>query len=101
MEKMPKILSCDVVGCAYNDNNQCHTVAVTIGHPTASCAEAHPTCDTFVSLAKKGGIGASTAGVGACKEGCCKFNENLECCAPGINVGLHSNHADCKTFRSV
>ena len=100
MENMPKILSCDVVGCSYNESSQCHAAAVTIGHPAASCATAHPACDTFVSMAKKGGSSAS-AGVGACKEDCCEFNEKLTCCAPGISVGLHSNHADCKTFKSL
>jgi hypothetical protein len=101
MENMPKILSCDVVGCSYNSGQQCHALAITIGHPTASCATAHPACDTFVPLAKKGGISASTAGVGACKEDCCKYNEKLACHAPGISVGLHSNHADCMTFQSL
>jgi hypothetical protein len=37
--------------------------------------------------------------VGACKESDCFFNKSLECSAPGIDVGLHENHADCITFR--
>jgi hypothetical protein len=100
MEKMPKILSCDVMGCSYNSNKQCHALAITIGHPAASCDLAHPACDTFTPLAKKGGSGDARAGVGACKEDCCEFNEGLECRAPGIRVGIHSSHADCMTYKS-
>ena len=100
MEKMPIIFSCDVMGCSYNKNKQCCASAITIGDPVASCELSHPACDTYTALAKKGGNRASAASVGACKSDCCKFNEKLECCAPGINVGIHSNHADCKTFQS-
>jgi hypothetical protein len=101
MEKMPKILSCDVVGCSYNSNKQCRALAITIGDPVASCDLSHPACDTYVALAKKGGNSASAAAVGACKVDCCKFNEKLECCAPGISVSLHTNHADCNTFQPL
>lgn len=101
MKKMPKILKCDVVGCSYNTNKQCRALAITIGQPAASCDLAHPACDTYVSSAKKGGLADMAAGVGACKEDCCEFNKQLECNAPGINVGLHSSHADCMTFKSI
>ncbi len=100
MEKMPQILNCDVVGCSYNSNKQCRAMAITVGHPQPSCDLAHPACDTYSPSARKGGVSDMKAGVGACKEDCCAFNEMLQCRAPGINVGLHSNHADCGTFKS-
>ncbi len=99
MEKMPQILKCDVVGCSYNMNKQCRALAITVGHPQPSCDSAHPACDTYLPSAKKGGTEAK-AGVGACKEDCCEFNNMYECNAPGINVGLHSSHADCMTFKA-
>ncbi|MDD5167812.1 MAG: DUF1540 domain-containing protein [Syntrophales bacterium] len=100
MEKMRKILNCDVKGCSYNKDTHCRALAITIGHPAASCAMSHPACDTFVSMAKKGGVADATAGVGACKEDCCEFNNMLACNAPGVHVGLHRSHADCMTFRA-
>jgi len=32
------------------------------------------------------------------KETVRKFNELFECIAPGVQVKLHENHADCATF---
>jgi hypothetical protein len=40
-------------------------------------------------------------GVGACKVNHCKFNKSLTCSAPGITVGHHEHHADCKTYISA
>lgn len=67
-------------------------MAITIGD--SSCAM----CDTFARMNKKGGNPAIIAGVGACKSDNCKFNDALECTASNVIVGMHSNHADCKTF---
>lgn len=89
---MPKILSCSVTECAYNKNNECHTLAITVGDGS------HPECDTFYRAKNKGGAPDQTGGVGACKVDICKFNNAFECSAPGINVAPHSGHADCKTF---
>lgn len=63
MEKMPKILSCDVVGCSYNSNKECCASAITIGDPVASCDLSHPACDTYSASAKKGGSSASDSAV--------------------------------------
>lgn len=90
--QMPQVSNCDVTTCSYNSNNKCHTPAVTIGDE--SCAM----CDTFAKMKKKGGDLGIIAGVGACKADNCKFNSALECTASTILVGMHSNHADCKTF---
>lgn len=89
--EMPKILTCDMTNCAYNKNSECHAMAITVGGT-------HPICDTFLDVPKKGGVSDMIGGVGACKEDECKFNQLLECTAAGIRVGMHSDHADCKTF---
>lgn len=89
---MPKIMGCTASDCAYNKNNECHTMAITVGDGR------HPACDTYYKALNKGGSPDITGSVGACKVDICKFNKALECSASGINVGSHSGHADCKTF---
>lgn len=88
---MPKIKVCDVNQCAYNNQNICHAMAITVG-------DSHPTCDTFTNSSSKAGVQEITGGVGACKVDNCKFNESLECSAPNIQVSFHQDHACCKTF---
>ncbi|MBI5562506.1 MAG: DUF1540 domain-containing protein [Deltaproteobacteria bacterium] len=91
---MSKILSCSVKECAYNVNDKCHTLAITVGDGS------HPACDTYCYSKNqaKGGAPDVTGGVGACKTDACKFNKSFECAASGINVGPHGGHADCRTF---
>lgn len=92
---MSKIKACEVSDCSYNRNKECHAMAITVGGPeTCAC------CDTYLHAPKKGGVADMTGGVGACKVDSCKFNTSFECSAPGITVGLHHGHADCKTFAS-
>jgi len=90
--KMPMISSCDVTSCSYNADKKCHTMAITVGD--SSCAM----CDTFIDSGSKGGDRAVTGGVGACKAVNCRWNQSLECTAGNIVVGMHSSHADCKTY---
>ncbi|MBI5409550.1 MAG: DUF1540 domain-containing protein [Nitrospirae bacterium] len=89
---MSRISSCEMTDCSYNSDKKCHTPAITVGD--MSCA----ICDTFVKSSQKGGEAATIGGVGACKADNCRFNKSLECTASNILVGMHSNHADCKTF---
>lgn len=89
---MPRISRCEVTECSYNRDNQCHALAITVGD--ASC----PMCDTFIQAGSSGGGLSVIGGVGACKTSTCKHNQSLECTADSINVGMHSRHADCKTF---
>lgn len=89
--KMPKINKCDMRDCSYNKNDQCHALAITVGGN-------HPMCDTYLHASARGGDIESIGSVGACKVDSCKFNKSLECSAGQISVGLHGNHADCKTF---
>jgi hypothetical protein len=91
---MPKILSCSVQECAYNKNDQCHTLAITVG-------SGHPSCDTFIKVQTKGGSEDLVGGVGACREQDCRFNKALECSAQGISVAPHGGHGDCRTFKAL
>ncbi len=89
---MPKITGCDASDCAYNIDKKCHALAITVGD--SGCAM----CDTFIKSGIQGGAPDMTGAVGACKASTCRFNKSLECTAGSIIVGLHSTHADCKTF---
>lgn len=88
----PKVLDCSVTDCSYNQNKACHALAITVGDST--CAM----CDTYFKSSQKGGAAELTGSVGACKENDCKFNNSLECAAPGIHVANHVGHADCATY---
>lgn len=92
--KMVKVKKCDAGDCAYNSQNQCHAIAITVGH-----GEDHPMCDTFFQSESKSGQQNKIAGVGACKISSCEYNDSLECCAPSISVGRQSEEVDCLTFK--
>jgi hypothetical protein len=70
----------------------CHAPAITVGG-----SGDHPACDTYCDAGIKGGA-ASMAEVGACKVSECRYNQSLECRAPGIVVGPAQDEADCLTF---
>lgn len=93
MMDMPKIINCSEMDCAYNQNQKCHAIAITVGSSEAMC-------DTFIAMSKKGGIPDMIGGVGACKMDDCAFNQSLECTATGINITPHAGHADCSTFKA-
>ena len=91
---MPKVIDCNAAVCAYNKENQCHALAITIGDGV------HPNCDTGIITDKKGGVPNMTGKVGACKVDGCQFNTSFECAASeGIHITLCSDHAECGTFR--
>jgi hypothetical protein len=93
---MPGIRSCEASECSYNRDNQCHTVAITIGDISTAC------CDTYLKLGRKGGVMDLTGGVGACKVESCRFNSELECSADsGIQVSHQNGLAECITFRQA
>jgi Domain of Unknown Function (DUF1540) len=89
---MPKIMDCTMEDCAYNRNEECHAMAITVGDHT-------PICDTYICGTHKSGV-KKRGCVGACKVEECKFNDELECCSSGIHVGIHSNQPECLTFDS-
>ena len=88
---MPSVFDCNMSDCAYNNNQQCHAMAITVG-------DSEPVCDTYMESAQKGGTDI-TGCVGACKITRCQFNESLECTAEGIHVGKHSNYPECLTYK--
>ncbi len=91
---MPKVTQCDAIQCAYNVDEICHALAITIGNGS------RPKCDTYCPYSMKGGDPSSTAGVGACKVLACGHNQDLECQAPNITVAFEAQEADCMTFRA-
>ncbi len=90
--EMPAVNQCAATGCAYNQQQTCHALAITIGDGQ----DAH--CDTFFGVSFKGGVLSSVGKVGACKVSSCRHNVDLECQAPGIDVGYAHNTVDCLTF---
>jgi hypothetical protein len=97
MIEMPKVIDCTASSCSYNDSHTCHAKAITIGD---SSDLSEPKCDTFFQSSIHGGIKDLTAGVGACKISDCSFNDDLECNAHDIKVGMENGNADCLTFKS-
>ena len=90
--ELVKIIECGATECAYNVDQQCHAMAITVG------SSIDHRCDTFCGAPKKGGFPDVTATVGACKVEGCAHNSNLECSAPGIRVGHEESEVDCLTF---
>ncbi len=88
-----KVERCEISQCAYNLNNQCHALAITVGGDAS-----HPQCDTFFGSSEKGGLKSKVARVGACKVSACMFNKSLECSSPDIMVGYKQDEVDCLTF---
>ncbi|HBG04080.1 MAG: hypothetical protein A2075_08905 [Geobacteraceae bacterium GWC2_58_44] len=95
VKEMVKISKCDVTDCSYNKNNQCHTLAITVGGPQ----DPTPCCDTYIHSNQKGGMPDIQGGVGACKVENCNFNQSLECSAPSVQVGMKGSNPDCLTFQ--
>jgi len=88
--EMSKIAMCNVSSCAYNMENLCHTLGITVG--------SHAECNTYNHGSRKGGFSDVNGGIGACLASECKFNDQLECRAPNVNIAGHDLHADCNTF---
>lgn len=91
-KEMSKVLGCEATQCIYNKDKKCHTLAITIG-------DEEPCCDTFYQAGRKGGVNEVIGGVGACKVDDCKFNNQFECRASGIQVVMNVDHPDCGTFQ--
>ena len=87
-----KISGCAATDCSFNMHRECHAMAITVGD--GACAM----CDTYTRSGPKGGSPEIIGGVGACREGDCKFNKSFECAAGSIFIGMHDDHAECKTY---
>lgn len=91
--EMPIVKGCEVAQCVYNTDTACHAKAITIGDTV------QPGCDTyFISQSSHAKSLQQKAGVGACKMFDCKFNDDFECAASEIMVGLQKNSAKCMTY---
>lgn len=90
--EMPMVAKCTATECAYNISSNCHARAITIGDPLK------PACDTFLKGSRHAGQTQQIAGIGACKTANCKFNQDLECMAESIQVGMIRSEANCMTF---
>nr|WP_093276070.1 DUF1540 domain-containing protein [Saccharopolyspora shandongensis] len=91
--EMPLVNNCTAESCAFNHDHNCHALAITIGEPT------HAQCDTFVGGPFDGGDPNAIGHVGACKMADCRYNDHLECQAPGISVGYQRDIVDCLTYQ--
>lgn len=91
--EMPKVSSCDITECAYNMDDQCHAMGITIGDMV------HPRCDTLCMAVNQDLDTSCSAGVGACKTKGCTYNQGFECMASEISVGYIADEVDCLTFR--
>jgi len=92
--KMPRVFACDATECAYNKDQQCHALAITVGDTKAA------QCDTFWQSSEQGGDPDAIAGVGACHVSDCQYNKHLECSAPSVKIGHCGQEVDCLTFSS-
>ena len=90
--EITKVAQCDMFTCAYNRDQMCHTVGITVGP--------HAECNTYVHGSPQG-FPEVVAGIGACLASNCKFNKNLECQAPKVDIINHDRHADCETFQPM
>ena len=90
--EMPMVSKCIVNECSYNMSNKCHARAITIGDSIK------PGCDTFIANGTHTNHTKLNAGIGACKTATCKHNDDLECMADSIQVGMLMNEANCMTF---
>lgn len=90
--EMPIVTKCMASECVYNLNSNCHARAITIGDSL------QPGCDTYMAGSRHAKSVNQIAGIGACKTVGCKFNNDLECMADSIQVGMVKNKANCMTF---
>ncbi len=91
LQDMPPVATCEVTGCGYNHDVQCHAGAITVGGD-------HAHCGTFIDITGKGGLDSVVAHVGACHRSECRHNSSLECHADGVRVGPGQDVADCLTY---
>lgn len=90
--EMPVVNTCTAANCSYNREETCHALAITVGDT------AYAQCDTFTTVAARGGDPEAVGHVGACKRSDCRHNVELECQAPGISVGVQEDRVDCLTY---
>ncbi len=90
--EMPIVTKCMASECAYNVESKCHARAITVGDAL------EPGCDTFLAGSRHIRQVKQIAGIGACKTAACKYNNDFECMAEGVQVGMVKNKANCMTY---
>ena len=90
--EMPIVTKCMASECAYNLNSNCHARAITVGNSL------QPGCDTFMAGSRHTKSVNQIAGIGACKTVGCKFNDDFECMAENVQIGMVKNEANCTIF---
>lgn len=90
--EMPIVTKCMAKDCCYNVSNGCHARAITIGDSV------RPGCDTYLAGTGHTKHANQIAGIGACKTSNCKHNEDFECIADSVQVGMIMDEANCMTF---
>jgi hypothetical protein len=94
MSDMTKVKKCLMGDCVFNQDDNCHALAINIGDAT------EPHCDTYIRGSKKAGDPNNIAGVGACKCDSCEYNEDFQCLAGGITVGKKGEDVDCLSYEA-
>jgi len=89
-----EVKNCSVQECYYNTSEVCHAGAILVG-------SGHPVCDTFITQYNQHATPSPIARVSECQESDCKYNLDLNCNAPSINVDYHERHADCVTYEAM
>lgn len=93
--EMPVVNTCAAQQCAYNLDQVCHALAITVGNSQEAA------CETYFGVSFKGGDRSTAGHVGACKMSDCTYNVDLECQAPGISVSYRGDVATCATYQSA
>ena len=89
--QLPIISTCNVQGCSYNHDHDCHAGAITVTDGTS--------CGTFFSNGVHDAGVAPRGQVGACHRSDCVHNEKLECRAESVDIGVGDDPADCLTIQ--
>ena len=67
--KMNQITTCNMTDCAYNRQNCCRTLGITVGP--------HTECNTFRHASTRGGFIEIQGGVGASSAADCEYNDSI------------------------
>lgn len=85
------ITTCAATACAFNKDQGCTALAVTVGGAATAA------CTTFAELDVRAGLGDAQGQVGACHRVDCVHNAELLCGATGIEV---ADTAACVTYQA-
>lgn len=84
------VITCLARSCSYNSECECDAPSIQVG-------DDHPRCDTFTTAPMPQSDAEPL--VGTCAITDCHFNRSSSCEAAGVTMTMHSQHADCGTYR--